>query len=271
MRKTVNILKIIFLVILIAILTGVLVLFTNKDFDFNFGATASLIYDKNIEKDFNKIDIYSESLDIKLVKSNDNNVNVKVYDNKDNNVSVNVEDNTLKIFSENKIKCFFCFMKKREVVVSLPDEVYDLIIESKSGDITSNIDFNNVTIKSTSGDIKFNNINESKITATSGNILIDKVNNITIKSTSGDVDINAINKYLNIETKSGDINIKNLSLTENSKISVTSGDVTIFKSSEDIYYNATATSGDVKIKNNNRFANIELTINAKSGDIVVKN
>lgn len=273
MERVIATLKIVLLLILIAILSSVLVLFINKDlnFDFNFGTRAELIYDKNIEEEFDKINIRSDSLDIKFIKSSDNIVNVKVYDRKENEIKVNVEDNTLNIASDNNSICIFCFMKKREAVISLPDNIYDLIIKTGSGDITSNTEFNSVNIESTSGDIEFNNVKDLRIKVTSGDILVNEVDNLSVESTSGDVEINKINKYLNIETISGDIDIKDLSLAENSRIRVTSGDVTIFKSSENIYYNAKTTSGNVRINNNDRFANIELTINTISGDVMVKN
>ncbi len=272
MEKTINILKIILLSILIIILVGILLLFTNKSFNFDFDEKATLVYDKNIEEEFNKIDIYSKSLDFKFVKATDSNVNVKVYDNEENDVTVNVEDGILKIVSDNDIKlCLFCFNIRKEVIITLPEEEYDLIIKTDSGDITSNIDFNEVVINSTSGDVRFNNIKEANIKVTSGDISINDVDNLKIKSTSGDIEINNVNKYLDIEATSGDIDISNLELIMNSRIKVISGDVSIFNGSNDIYYNAKTSSGDVNINSNNRHADVELTINITSGDVTVKN
>lgn len=271
MERTATLLKIIFLCILIFILVGVLVFFINNDFKFNFDEKSALIYDENIENEFNKIDIHSESLDFKFVKSNDDTVNVKVYDNKKNKVNVNVENNTLKIESNNKFKCFFCFLKKREVIISLPEKIYDLAIDTKSGDITSNVDFNKVNIISISGDIEFNKIKKAFIKSTSGDIKIKEVDDLKIKSTSGDLEVNNVNEHIDIKTTSGDVDIDDLVLTEDSNISVISGDVNIYSKSDDIYYNANAISGDIKISNNNRHANNELTIKTKSGDIIIKN
>ena len=271
MNKTITILRIILLIILITILTGILILFINKDFKFNFNTKSSLIYDNNIEEEFNKIDIISKSLDFKFVKSNDDTTNVKIYDNKNNKVTVKVDNNTLKIESDNKNTCFFCITTKREAIITLPEKEYELLINTTSGDIKSDINFNKVNIISTSGDIEFNEIKEASIKVTSGDIIIKEVNSLTIESTSGDIDINKINEQLSINTTSGDIIIKELSLTKDSNIKVTSGDVTIYSKSSDIYYNAKATSGDILITNNNRHANTELTINAKSGDITINN
>lgn len=269
MEKTVVILKIVLLTLLIFTLVGVLVLFINKDFKFNLNA--KLVYDQNITEEFNKIDISTDSLDVKFVKSNDDTVNVKIYDNEDNDVIVEVENETLKIVSNKKNTCFFCMFQNRKVIITLPEKIYDLVIDTKSGDINSEIDFNKVNIVSTSGDIKFNNIKKAFVKITSGDIEIKEVDDLKVKSTSGDLEINKINKHIDIKTTSGDIEINNLNLTKNSNITVTSGDIMISKASKDIYYNTSVISGDVNIKNNNRHADIELMISAKSGDIIVKN
>ena len=271
MNKTVTILKIVLLSLLIVILVGGMILFMNDKFSFSFGSKAELIYDQNITESFDKLYLTSESLDYKFVKSTDNTVNVKVYDNKDNDVSVSVENNTLKVISNNQKKCFFCFTSKREAIIALPEKLYDVTLETKSGDITSSINFNKAEINTTSGDIELNNVKDAIINVTSGDIKIDAVDSLAIKSTSGDVEINKINKYLNIETTSGDIVIKDLTILANSSIKVTSGDIDIYKASNDIYYNTSVKSGDVRVNNNNRKANYELNIETTSGDITVKN
>ena len=263
--------------ITISLIIGLVLLINNNfpfkldNFNFDFNPKSTLIYDKNIEDNFNTLDIYSKSLDFKFIKSTDNNTNIKIYDNKKNNVSIKTENNTLKIISNNKNTCFFCFTRKRKAVISLPDKIYDLILQTKSGDIISDIDFNKVDLNSTSGDIKFNGIKDANIKVTSGDIIIKEVDNLKIKSISGDLLINKINKQLDIKTTSGDININYLTLTTNSNIEVTSGDVNILKASNDIYYNTNVLSGDVKINNNNRHANTELIIKTKSGDININN
>ena len=270
MEKTITILRITLLLILIAILSCVLALFINKDLSFSFNPNAKLVYDKNIEENIDNINIYSDSLNYKIIKSERNIANVKVYDDEDNKVTVKVEDNSLKITSDNRKVCFFCLFKKREVIISLPEKEYDLYMETKSGDIKSSIDLDNVIIKATSGDVKLDNTNDVNIKVTSGDITINRVDNIIIDSTSGDIDINKINKYVDINTTSGDIKINDLTLEEDSKIKVTSGDIRVIKSSDNIYFNAKKTCGDIRINNNDRFANVELILNTISGDIRVK-
>ncbi len=269
MSKAIKILAIVLLSLLIVGLIATFVLLLNEKMEFPMVQT-ELVYDENISEPFDNIQVSIESLDIKLIKAEDSNVNVKVYDSKDNEVSVKVEDDTLIIENNKHTSWHFLSFGTREVVISLPEREYDLIVNSTSGDVKAKIAFNDVTIVTTSGDIKFTKVNDLEATVTSGDIEVDEVNNITIASNSGDVEIGKINKSLDIETTSGDIDIDNLTIVKDSSIKVTSGDVTIHNSSNNIYYNTKVTSGDVKINNNNRHAEYELKIDTKSGDIIVK-
>ena len=262
MDKAVKVLLIVFLSLLIL---GLIWIFTiNIDIKI---PKSKLIYDQNIEEEFNSITISNSSLDIKLIKSDV--TNLKVYNNKETDIKVKVEDNTLKIDTEEDNHfCMFCF-GKNELVLSLPENLYDLVINNKSGDINSKIDLNNATILSSSGDIFLPKANDLVVNITSGDLEVNEVKNIVINSSSGDIKINKIIDSVEIEATSGDINIEELSITKNSKIKVTSGDVTIHKSSNNIYYDAKATSGDIIIKDNDRHAEYEINITSKSGDIKV--
>ena len=218
MNKGLAITLITLLSIMVITLTIGLIFLLNNNFTFNFdniklGSRGVLIYDKNINEDFNKLDIYSKSLDFEFIKSNDNTTNVKVYDDKNNTVQVKVENNTLKIVSDNRNNvCFFCFNTNRKAVISLPARIYDLVLETTSGDIYSEIDFINANINTRSGDIDLNNIKNANIKVTSGDIKINEVDDLNIKTTSGDMAINKINKYIDSETTSGDILIRNITL-----------------------------------------------------------
>lgn len=273
MSKVLRIILITLLSLLtMTLIVGLVILIkTDFKFDFKYNVNSTLVYDKNITEEFNKIDIITESLDVEFIKSKDNVVNVKIYDDDKNDVMVNVDSETLRIESNKKVNfCFFCF-RSRKAIVTLPEKMYNLVVDTKSGDITSKIDFDDVNIVSASGDIDFNYINKAFIKVTSGDVKINEVDDLEIKSTSGDLDIDKVNKQLNIKTTSGDIIINNLMLTENSNIDVTSGDLLILNASDNIYYDTNVISGDVKINNNNRHADVEVKISAKSGDIIIKN
>ena len=269
MDKTIKILIIILLSILIVGSLGAFtILFVDKA-DIELYKT-NKVYDNDIEEEFNAINVESDSLDVKIVKSNNEKTNVKIFDRNDKGISVDVENSTLKIADDNiNSFCFMCF-GKREAIISLPEKVFDLVVESTSGDISSDIELGNVTIVATSGDIDLTNAKDVTIVLTSGDVEVNEVNNISITSTSGDIEIEKINNSLDIKTTSGDIGINKLTITKDSKINVMSGDIFINNVSEAVYVNAKAKSGDVKIKDNNRRAEYELKIETTSGDIFVR-
>lgn len=270
MNKNFKIFSVVLLfIITIGLITMFILLLTGKT-EINI-LKSKLVYDEVINETFNNIQISTKGLDVELVKSTDELVNVKLYDIDSKNFSIKVEDNTLKINSNNvKHNLFFSF-GKRKVIVSLPQKEYDLLIKSKSGDIMSKLDFNNTTIVTTSGDIKLEKCNKLNINVTSGDIIVKEVNDINIDATSGDVKIDTINNSINVKTKSGDIVINELAIKEDSSINLISGDIIINRSSNNIFYNTKSISGDIRINNNNnRYADYELRIETKSGDIIVK-
>ena len=273
MNNSLNILKLTIFSLLAIILVGFLIILLTADIKFDFKTKKSkLVLDQNITEEFNKIDIDNRSLDIKFVKSADDTTNVKIYDTDDKDIVVNVDNNTLKIENKKKSSCmFFCFYKKRQIVVTLPEREYDLNVDSTSSDIESEVNFNNVNIELTSGDVELKKVGSADIKVTSGDVDVDEANSITINTRSGDVSIDRIYDYTRIETTSGDVKINDINLTSDSSIKVTSGDVKINNASENIYFNTSVKSGDVKINNNNRKAEYELNIKTTSGDIIVKN
>ena len=268
MDKTIKILIIVLLSILIVGSLGAFTILFTTNGNFEMYKT-SKVYDNDITEEFNAINVDTDSLDVRIIKSNDEKVNVKVYDKKDNKVSIEVENNTLNI--EETVKDSICFMcGKREAIISVPEKEYDLVVQSTSGDVESRINLNNATIIVTSGDTELRKVNDLSMIVTSGDIDVEEVNNVTIVSTSGDVEIGKINSRLDIQTISGDIDIDDLTITEDSKIEVISGDVIINKTSNNFYCDAKATSGDVKVKDNDRRSEYELKIRTKSGDIIVR-
>lgn len=269
MSRALKITLISLLIIAIISFTGLFILLMNGKINFDF-LKSELVYNENIEEVFNTIQISTTSLDVRLIKSDSEKVNVKVYDRDDSGLSVKVENNTLLIEKDNRIISHFLNFGKREVIISLPEQEYNFILKSTSGDISSEVDLKMANIVTTSGDIKLQKVDDLNIKVTSGDINIKEANNVNINSTSGDVEIYKINNSLDVDTTSGDININELTITKNSSIDVISGDVLIHKSSSNIYYNTKVISGDVRIDNNNRHADYELSINTKSGDISVQ-
>ena len=73
---------------------------------------------------------------------------------------------------------------------------------------------------------------------------------------------------MEIEVKTGDVQIQNAKIEDNSKINVTYGDVTIYKTGK-YYVEGIVEVGDVRIKNIDRKSDLELKITVKVGDIRV--
>lgn len=269
---------IIFLIIVLSILALSLIsligylIITKSTVNFNFDDKTELIYEKNyLNEEINDIVIKSISSDIIFKESIDNEIKVTIYGDKSDNLKVNLENNILSI--DYDIKNNFCIgicSLDDKIIINIP-LTYDkeININTTSGDIKG-IDLTNanLTLSSTSGDIKINNINKSNIKTTSGDVNINKTTNTTIKTTSGDVEIKDVTEKLNVKTTSGDVEIDNLILKEDSKINTTSGDVEIDKINN-IYVDTTTKSGRVDIKNNDRKADYELKIETTSGDISV--
>ena len=267
MNKIIKTLVIIFLMILVLFVGTLLFLLMTEKLDFS---KTELVYDRYIEETFDSMEISTNSLDVRIVKSNDEKVNVKIYDREKENTIIKVENNKLIIKSENKnLLCFLCYDKRR-VIISVPQKEYNLVLNTSSGDIISELDLNNTTISVTSGDIYLKKVNEFTMSSTSGDVKIEEVNNINANLISGDIIIGKINNSLDIKTASGNINIGTLTITKDSTIKATSGDITIYKSSNNTYFDANTTSGDIKISNNNRKSEYKLKIKTKSGDIKVK-
>lgn len=249
--------KITLLSLLIVCLVGIMVSFMTGNF--NFKTKSKLIYDNEFElseiKDF---DIDVRSMDVKIVESENEKVRIKIYAPEEKAIDVEKdEDGNISIKQNRKVSnvCVgFCFNQNTDITIYLPKE-YDgkFNIKATSGDITSEV----------------KNYLSYDINVTSGDVELKNVDSLTGKTTSGDVEIENIKSYIKYKTTSGDFEIDSLTITKDSYIEATSGDVDIDETSN-IYVNATAKSGDIKIKNNDRHAEYELNIKTTSGDITVK-
>ena len=90
MDKTIKVLIIILLSILILGSLGAFAILFTTQADFDMYKT-SKVYDNDIEEEFNAINVDTDSLDVKIIKSNDEKVNVKIYD-KDEDSLLNYKD-----------------------------------------------------------------------------------------------------------------------------------------------------------------------------------
>ncbi len=239
----------------------------------------------NIE-DISKIKTDLKSYDIEFKAANDNNFKVEVYGNEKNkdNVKININNNTLNIDQKGSSICFgFCY-SDNVVVIYVPESFNkELDIHTISGDIDVYVDTLKVNLKTTSGDIKMQNVEYASINTTSGNVKLEEAKeanintvsgdvrvssseNIDIKTTSGDITILEVTKRIYLNSTSGDVTVQDFTINSDSKVHTVSGEVNINLRNE-ANISAETRSGDKDIKNTN--GEYKLDIKTTSGDITV--
>jgi len=277
MNSTLNVVKIILLSIIAVALVLILIFLLNGKINlkgFTLYEKTELVYEETFKEEVNNLKVLTTYNDIRIEEAEQEGINVKVYDRKDAKPEAHIEDNTLVVENKSDVKIGFSFgiTGNSKIVITVPkDSTYNLNIEGDSSDIDSLINLKDVNILTKSGDINLKDSINTVIKTTSGDV---KVNNVSkklkITATSGDLEIKEVTGKLELNTVSGDIDIKSLNLVSNSSIKVISGDVTIGKTN-DIYIDTSVVSGDTKINKNNRHADYELKIKTTSGDIIVNN
>lgn len=283
-------LKITFLSILaILLLAFMTIVIIDKDGNiFNvFAYSNELIFEKEYNgANVKNLDIISDTSNIIIKKNESNVIKVSIYGRKNDDYKVEIKDDYLYIDNDKKINFCIGFCPNTKIEVLLPEKEYNkLKIKTISGDIdTSNISSNDITVSSTSGEIKINKsstaaiktisgdivfieLNDAEISTTSGEIKGDTVDKITAKTISGDIEISKINKYCQMTTTSGEITISSLTLEKDSLLKSISGDIKISKANS-IYVDTSTISGDIDV-DNDRHAKYELKIKTTSGDINV--
>ena len=293
MNKSLAIFLVILLTIVVAALTGGFIYMLNNNIPFSFDwfvgenkYSTTLVEAKTFDT-IKDINIYSKNGDVTIEESEDNKISVELYSDK-------VEEEYIKDGNEINVKLYnkagFAFnFKTDRILVKLPKEYANKIsINNNVGDIKiTSIDSASTNIVSTIGDINIESINDANITNDIGDIKIEKINTIIsvnktgdvkinnvneadIKVDTGDIKITNLNNKMNIKSGIGDVKIENVTLTSNSTINGSTGDV-IIKNITGAYVEANTKIGDVKVNNTDRKSDIVLTINNSTGDIKVNN
>lgn len=260
-RSSIITLIIILSVFCIALTGGFVYLLVNGEgihFNFNLSFKQMNLVEsyEALPNNINSIKLNLYSTDVEIKESKDNNILVEYYSNKDNNPKIEYTNNNITI-DENKydVSCIGFCNNRRKVIVYVPSEYSnELNINTKSGDIFSNIDLSN---------------NIVNISTMSGDVRLDTVSELQVSTMSGDIRINKINKLTNISSMSGDVSINELNIKENSNIKTASGDVIISNNNSNCYVDVRTTSGDKYINKSDRKSDLVLTINTTSGDVRV--
>ena len=210
----------------------------------------------NIENDFSNISITTDTADIILLSSDDENCKVVCYEQANTKHSVESKDGTLKININDTRKRYQHIginIENPKITLYLPRGQYgDLSIKESTGDvkIPKDFSFKNIDISASTGDIKnYASASEDiKIKTSTGSILAENISaekldlsvstgNITASSikSSGEIKANVSTgkaKLLDISCKSitskgstGDILLKNVIASEKFSILRSTGDV----------------------------------------------
>ncbi|MBQ3475296.1 MAG: DUF4097 family beta strand repeat protein [Bacilli bacterium] len=268
MNNALKIILIIFLSLLVLGLSIFLFLFIKNGYSFDFlTAEAKLVESKEFDS-VNNLYIESNTADIYLKKSETGKVKVELFSNDVKEKKIENTSNSLNV----KLKdgCWlFCFFNRDKIVVYLPEN-YDknITIDSSTSDVffEENYDNSDINIKLSTGDINTKRINNAKVSLSTGDVNIESVNSIESSSSTGDVNINKVNSYMDIETSTGDIYIKEANINKNSNLKASTGDVEV-KKLNNVYIDADTSTGDVNVKNNNRKSDVELKVRTSTGDI----
>lgn len=285
----------IFIILLISFMVFVIINGNKGFLRFGFNSNKisnNLIYEKEYENKFDKINIISDASDIKIKKSKDANIKVLVYSENEKMKKFYVDDDTslnINIEIKKGFNIFWFNNINSRIEVYIPNDYSkDIDIQNSFGDIEVDGFINsNIDIVSDCGDVKVDSVNSIKVNNSYGDTIIKKANNIDInndcgdidigdaktaklKNNLGDIDIKNIYEYINIEDNCGDISIDNVSLIKNSIIKGDLGDIEI-KNIKDVYIDAKTSLGDISINNNYRKSNIILKIDNSCGDIEVDN
>lgn len=240
-------LALIFIAIFILLINSIL----SKTFfnNFNNKEISTTFFETN---EFNNINIDTINSDVVIKESLNDKIKVVVNSNNDkNNFDIYVKDNNLMIIDK-KENIGFCFMfscTSNDIVIYIPkDVIKNLNFIGISADLETYILLDNLNFDTISGDITLNS-----------------VETVIGQSTSGDITIDMLTSKIDLNSISGDVDIKNMTLLSNSSINTVSGDVDIDKLTN-INVEAYTTSGDIDV-DSDKTSDIKLNIDSTSGDI----
>lgn len=217
-----------------------------------------------LEDSFNKIDVDIVTADLTFKPSEDDKAKVVSVEKEKIHHTAKVSNNTLQIREQDDRKFYekwFGFVSKMKVTVYLPETTYEeLKIDITTGNILveDSFTFEKQNIKSTTGDLKFENVSgkSADIKITTGNVTLNNYkleNSLNCDTTSGDYTFNDVQcEKVTLHTTSGKYILNDLIVTgaldpdrPNLDISGTSSDIT-FKNCDAHNIKVKTTSGDIK-------------------------
>ena len=256
----------------------------------NLNITNNKLYSESFYNNVNNININSVRANIIVSNSYDNMIHVSIY-GKDKSYSVESKNENLNINIDDKCNLICLNKKAHRIEVKIPEN-YDkeLYINNKYGNIdieefkytnmiinneignVSIFDVSHVKLNVKYGDILINNADHAVINALTGNIKVLEVDSINATNTNGNIKIDVINESLKIKNKTGNIELNEIKLKDNSSIENGYGDITI-KNPYKLTINAKTELG--KVTKDEELDDISydytLTVRNKCGDIKIIN
>ena len=160
-------------------------------------------------KEIESLNIYADSANINIYRSNDEQVRVVVYGTKNDTVEIIEGTRYLNISkTTGKNRCFLnC---KNELDIYVPNEFKNIIIKSDVGNVkTENISINNLSITTDVGNVTIDKVNVINVNSNVGNVVIKEVygtNNSSIKTDVGNVNVDKIiNLKLAAKSETGSV------------------------------------------------------------------
>ena len=262
---------------------------SGKSFNFNlniigFGYSKTLVESKEYDK-VKDINIDNKTADIFVETNDEDKVLVEIYSDNEKKHEISENEETINVLFDTKptmgitkqskiiVKVPSTYEKKFSVYSTTSDikldnfENMNFFAKLSTGDIDGT-DLKEAEIKVTTGDINLKNVKNISYRSTTGDVNIESADNAKIKSTTGNISIKNINSSIDIDNRTGDVNINKANIVTNSSISLTTGDVRI-KELTGAYIDTESKTGDIKVNNNDRKSDNEIKIKTTTGDIIV--
>lgn len=314
MKKMGIIILIVILIIFVISLCNILMFaIQNKGWNWfmSFGDLSDLRKEEHIQKeekidiaDIKKINLEFRASDLNVFFTDDDKISVVQYSYKELEENklfeVNKTSSTITINESNKPGFYFFyigFMEQSVYDVYIPKEYKEsLSVKAVSGDIevNDNLKFEDLTISSTSGDIKMADVeaksiqiesisgdiklqnltdNDLRLKTVSGDIKVESAKGkVEAKTTSGTIEIREIEGNVELTSVSGDIKSDDFKVTGNSRVKTTSGNVRMYlNQNSNCEIQTKSVSGNVTLPNRRNVIGVEpyaeLNIETVSGNI----
>ena len=188
-----------------------------------------------ITEEFKNININTITCDIEILPSDK--AVVECYESEKEEHSVKVIDNTLEITVERKSKNWFIGINfdTPKITVYIPEKEYDSVtVKNTTGDVKlCDINCKSLDLKSTTGDSSLNNVivkGKLSDSRTTGDITLKQcdASELYLKATTGDITGSLLSdKVFVTKTTTGHINVPNTLTGGKCDIKVTTGDIKI--------------------------------------------